>query len=120
MFGPHQRCDLISISKRDSVDTDPSRVPILRAVCTHAWLTYLALSQNYPPASTVVLTAREREVALWIKDGKSNEQIAQIMNLTDRTVQFHISNIMNKLGAHPTEFPRLSWHFNKGSSGFKY
>lgn len=44
------------------------------------------------------LTAREREVALLIAQGKSNQAIADVLVVTRRTVETHIGNIMFKLG----------------------
>lgn len=43
------------------------------------------------------LTAREREVAILIAQGKSNQSIADTLVVTKRTVETHISNIMFKL-----------------------
>ncbi len=43
------------------------------------------------------LTAREREVAILIAQGKSNQTIADTLVVTKRTVETHISNIMFKL-----------------------
>jgi DNA-binding CsgD family transcriptional regulator len=44
------------------------------------------------------LTAREREVAILIAQGKSNQAIAETLVVTKRTVETHIGNIMFKLG----------------------
>lgn len=44
------------------------------------------------------LTAREREVAALIAGGKSNQEIAEALVLSHRTVEAHISNILSKLG----------------------
>jgi len=44
------------------------------------------------------LTAREREVAVLIAQGKSNQEIADRLIVTKRTVETHIGNIMFKLG----------------------
>ncbi len=43
------------------------------------------------------LTEREQEVALLIAQGKSNQAISEILIVTRRTVETHISNIMFKL-----------------------
>jgi len=43
------------------------------------------------------LTAREREVAVLIVQGKSNQDIASILFLGKRTIETHIANIMAKL-----------------------
>jgi RNA polymerase sigma factor (sigma-70 family) len=44
------------------------------------------------------LTEREREVLALVAEGKSNKEIAQALNVTVRTVEFHVSNVLGKLG----------------------
>ena len=44
------------------------------------------------------LTAREREVALLIAQGKSNREIAAALVVSERTTTTHVTNILNKLG----------------------
>ena len=46
------------------------------------------------------LTAREREVAALIAQGKINREIAEDLVVSERTVESHVSNIMFKLGVH--------------------
>jgi len=43
------------------------------------------------------LTDREQEVANWIIEGKDNWSISKILNISERTVKFHNSNIFKKL-----------------------
>ena len=43
------------------------------------------------------LTEKELEVLRWVKDGKSYWETGQIMNISERTVKFHLSNIYKKL-----------------------
>ncbi len=44
------------------------------------------------------LTAREREVAAEIAQGRSNREIAERLVLSERTVATHVANILTKLG----------------------
>ena len=44
------------------------------------------------------LTKREREVAAFVTQGKSNRQIAADMVVSERTVEGHVNNILFKLG----------------------
>jgi len=43
------------------------------------------------------LTTRENECLRWTADGKTSREIAQLLGVSERTVNFHISNIMRKL-----------------------
>lgn len=45
------------------------------------------------------LTERELEVMRWTADGKSAQDIADILSLSKNTVDFHIKNSVHKLGA---------------------
>ncbi|MEV4510693.1 AAA family ATPase [Dactylosporangium sp. NPDC049525] len=44
------------------------------------------------------LTAREREVALLVADGLANRAIADRLTVSERTVETHVRNLLNKLG----------------------
>ena len=44
------------------------------------------------------LTPREREVARFLSQGKSNREIAEELVLSERTVENHVGNILTKLG----------------------
>jgi DNA-binding NarL/FixJ family response regulator len=44
-----------------------------------------------------ILTAREREILLWISEGYQNKFIATRMALSEHTVKAHVHNLMGKL-----------------------
>lgn len=44
------------------------------------------------------LTDREVEALTWVAKGKSSNDIAVLMNVSERTVNFHINNVIRKLG----------------------
>jgi DNA-binding NarL/FixJ family response regulator len=48
------------------------------------------------------LTPRELEVLQMIVDGKSNKEIAAVLDLSANTIAVHRANIMNALGIHKT------------------
>jgi len=47
-----------------------------------------------------LLTAREREVATLVADGRSNRQIAEMLVISERTAEGHVEQVRNKLGFH--------------------
>jgi DNA-binding NarL/FixJ family response regulator len=53
-------------------------------------------ARHYAPE----LTAREREVLKLIAEGNTNQDIAELLCLSRKTVETHRSNIMEKLGMH--------------------
>jgi len=44
------------------------------------------------------LTAREVQTLLWVARGKSSAEIAVILEVAERTVNFHIDNVIRKMG----------------------
>jgi len=47
-----------------------------------------------------MLTVRELDVLQLIRDGRKNKQIAEQLSISENTVNFHIKNIVGKLGAN--------------------
>ena len=45
-----------------------------------------------------ILTKREKEVFSLLVDNKSTKEIADILNISEKTVRNHISNVIQKLG----------------------
>jgi DNA-binding NarL/FixJ family response regulator len=52
------------------------------------------------PMSTVGLTDRQRQVLQLVAEGRKNDEIAKILNVSVKTAQFHRGQIMRKLGVH--------------------
>lgn len=50
------------------------------------------------PLIALGLTPREAEVLLWVAQGKSNGDVAVILNMAEKTVKKHMGNIFEKLG----------------------
>jgi DNA-binding NarL/FixJ family response regulator len=50
------------------------------------------------PENPEVLTARETEVLRLIAQGLANKEIARALNIGEKTVKTHVSNILAKLG----------------------
>jgi two-component system, NarL family, response regulator NreC len=58
------------------------------------------LQQKGVEDSYELLTSREREVLQLLGEGKSNKEVAQLLNLSPYTVETHRSNLMEKLNLH--------------------
>ncbi len=52
-----------------------------------------------PHARAAALSDREREVLRLVAGGQANKQIARTLGITERTVKFHVTSILTKLGA---------------------
>lgn len=68
------------------------------------WLTQVAhqcmcnlISPRILPETAIQLSAREKDVLRWTAEGKTSGEISQIINITERTVNFHIARSMEKL-----------------------
>lgn len=55
--------------------------------------------EEAPEAEVESLTPREREVLDWLAQGSPNKEIAERLGISQRTVKFHVSAILAKLGA---------------------
>ena len=80
----------------DDYVTKPIDFDMLAAIIT-ARLAGVARIGLWPKA--IALNEREVEVLTWAARGKTSAEIAKILDLTKRTVDFHIDNARGKLGA---------------------
>ncbi|OHX13763.1 LuxR family transcriptional regulator [Chromobacterium sphagni] len=57
---------------------------------------------NLPPASpnNMPLSQREYDIFHWMSRGKTNWEIATILDISERTVKFHVANVIRKLNAN--------------------
>lgn len=58
------------------------------------------LADKLLPEAEVILSNREVEVLRWTAEGKTSSEVADILRITERTVNFHINNAMAKLKAN--------------------
>ena len=59
----------------------------------------LAVEADFPAsAAGAALTPREREVLQWAAAGKTNAEIAAILDMSPRTVEKHFEHVFEKLG----------------------
>ncbi|MEP3562076.1 MAG: response regulator [Marinobacter sp.] len=78
-------------------------VEYLALVDGREYLLRLKTPQNQSNATAALrerfqLTLRESDVLLWIANGKTNREIAQILEMSPRTVNKHLEQVFRKLG----------------------
>jgi LuxR family transcriptional regulator len=71
-----------------------------------AWLTQIGhlrmaecLTPQLMPEINAKLSSREIEILRWTADGKTSSEIASILKISERTVNFHVTSITAKLNA---------------------
>src|SRR5271169_4163753 len=80
----------------DDYVTKPIDFDLLATIIT-ARLAGVARMELWP--RLVDLNDREVEALTWVARGKTSAEIAQILGLSKRTIDFHIDNARSKLGA---------------------
>ncbi len=123
-FEPSQRSDQLPESLQRWVehqrsllseedDVPPPREPlvleregkrlVVSLVADHSEERRLLLLEEHAPLSAVSLeslglTNREAEILLWITQGKTNKEIAELLYISPRTVKKHLEHVYEKLG----------------------
>lgn len=93
------RGSLVSFSSRKNVFT-PYELKILDVLTPHIHQALVRICErSYKAACAQPLSEREVEVLKWMKSGKTNWEISMILNISERTVKFHVQNIERKLDA---------------------
>ncbi|KHT63472.1 LuxR family transcriptional regulator [Photobacterium gaetbulicola] len=87
-------------------DRHPSREEIdaLYLLTPHLYMASSYVSERNvqvpSPSNINLLTTREYELMPWLKLGKSNWEISRLLNISERTVKYHLQNIYSKLDVH--------------------
>ena len=68
------------------------------AHAAHEGMSRLVLEKLMPEVG-INLSEREAEVLRWTAEGKTSGEVSGIMNLAERTVNFHVNNAVAKLAA---------------------
>lgn len=97
-------------------DAERDRMQALRAHLARVYRQALERSAlAMPPVERLIhlcpdLTPRQRDVARWIADGKSNEAIAQLLGIRVDTVKSHLRIVYDKLGVDDRLAAALAIH----------
>jgi len=98
--GPHGAIAGIgAASSSGGVDLDKNSLSFVNLIAYQFYTAFLGLEKKSAP-ETIILSDREREVLQWFAKGKSRWEIAEIIDISENTVSFHLRNIFQKLDAN--------------------
>ena len=98
------RVGMVGYLMKDTNSADLSRAirsamagNIYLAIEAAGYLTKESHEENFeiPPSA---LTSRQREILIYISQGLTNQEIADLLTISIKTVKVHVSNIFDKLG----------------------
>lgn len=104
--GRHGEVALLSLARglaqpisRESVERHRLRGRLhWLATVLHESVRRLVLNHEGAPRVSAPLSEREKDCLLWAADGKNTAEIGRALNITERTVLFHIESAGRKLG----------------------
>ena len=85
------------VEKLKSAHLKPQSQTLVEIIDTHLKDIITPLMQNLTNAN-ILLTPQEMQVATLVKDGKTSKEIAEILFVSEATVNFHRKNLRTKFG----------------------
>lgn len=104
MHMPEGRHFLLGVDRDKPLPTDDLKltrlIADLQLLAVYAQETAVRVLLPTPNRAAEVphLTAREREVLQWTREGKSAWAVGQILSMSEHTANYHLRNAMRKLG----------------------
>lgn len=89
---------LFSFSGR-YIDNNPRTELILKHIIPNFHNALSRITGRNIKNSVQLLSPREREVLRWISCGKNSWDVSEILGISERTIKFHMQNIMQKLNS---------------------
>ena len=101
IHGPKGSCDVISISRTTAQPVTAAEFDEIAAIAIIAWRRHLEFgARPGGPGQPVALTDREAECLDLMQSGKTYAEMAALLGVTRKTIDFHARNVMHKLGAN--------------------
>ncbi|MDF0606183.1 LuxR C-terminal-related transcriptional regulator [Neisseriaceae bacterium TC5R-5] len=92
---------LFSLAGEEAVQNTNNFVSMLNGLMPHLHQAMVRIASLPPTApSSLPLSQREYDIFHWMSKGKTNWEIAIILDISERTVKFHVANIIRKLSAN--------------------
>jgi DNA-binding CsgD family transcriptional regulator len=89
----------ISLATSEKIDACEINPDLITAYCNHFYTAFKRLHNPRQHPTNILLTKQEREVLTWAANGKSDEDIAEIMKISKHTVNMHARGAFKKLDA---------------------
>jgi DNA-binding CsgD family transcriptional regulator len=81
------------------IEEDPRHLTVLKYIIPHLH-EFFFKSTRIENSPRPEVSFREKDVLKWVKYGKTNWEIGQILMISERTVKFHLKNLAVKFNAH--------------------
>lgn len=94
LHGPHGFGGYLSMSRRQQTALNVRQS--IHLMCLSQYILEQAFL-IFSPEKTG-FSCREKECLFWVSEGKTSWEIAQILGITERTVNFHLNNAIRKSG----------------------
>jgi DNA-binding CsgD family transcriptional regulator len=94
---------LASAETRDATrGARQDNLDLIGALTAQFYLSYKRLNAQANPSRAAArgITAKEAEILSWVASGKTDAEIAVILNISRNTVDTHMRHIFTRLGAH--------------------
>jgi len=94
---PHSRtASIFSFAGKDMAE-HVRHTALLKLLLPHLHSALMRIPVPLQKSIDAQLSVREREIMQWLKEGKTNWEISRILHISERTVNFHVHNILVKL-----------------------
>ncbi|KFD94439.1 bacterial regulatory s, luxR family protein [Vibrio cholerae] len=104
LAGQHFEKKAIFLTSFGNRHPSSDEIDTLYLLTPHLYLASDSIAQQsqqlHLPPPLNPLTDREYELLPWLKLGKSNWEISRLLNISERTVKYHLQNIYRKLETH--------------------
>jgi DNA-binding CsgD family transcriptional regulator len=105
LWSPSGEFAVFSLASRkeigDMMDVFAQSLPFAQLFANAILETLLTqMAEDFAVNRQVVLTKREKECLFWACEGKTTWEMSKILNVSERTVIFHLNNTVEKLGAN--------------------
>lgn len=101
MASPKQNLACLISVTGEEITRDLQIVEMLHCLVPHLHHAMVRVTNLAPLSpSAMLLSNREYDIFHWMSRGKTNWEIATILEISERTVKFHVANIIRKLNAN--------------------